>query len=199
MRKKAFGENRITVLDRLGNYLSVRAIRRHLVEGARPYVLDLGSGYRARLLRALRPHLGTAHAVDIRLSDELMSLEGFRSTESPILPALLEIEPDQVDVVLLISVLEHLPNPVECLTEIRRVLKPGGKILINVPTWRGKWFLETAAFRLDLCPADEIDDHKMYYQMESLWPLLIQAGFIPSRINIKSIKFGLTLFAVCEK
>lgn len=38
-----------------------------------------------------------------------------------------------VDLVVISEVLEHVPNYVETLGEIRRILKPGGKLLITVP------------------------------------------------------------------
>lgn len=38
-----------------------------------------------------------------------------------------------VDHVLLLDVLEHIPNPDQCLAEICRVLKPGGTLTIQVP------------------------------------------------------------------
>lgn len=38
-----------------------------------------------------------------------------------------------VDTVLLLEVLEHLCDPREALAEIRRVLRPGGKLLLTVP------------------------------------------------------------------
>jgi len=199
MRTSAFGESSLTALDRLGNWLSLRAIRPHLAGITRPYVLDLGSGYRARLLRALNLPGGTTHAVDVRLDSELKGVPGFVVTEASI-PVALAALPDQtVDVLLLISVLEHLPQPAHVLQECHRVLKPNGRILINVPTWRGRWFLELAAFRLGLCPAEEMDDHKLYYDVPTLWPMLVAAGFKPSRITVKAIKFGLTLFAVGRK
>jgi SAM-dependent methyltransferase len=37
------------------------------------------------------------------------------------------------DAVILTQVLEHVPNPEKVLGEIRRVLKPGGKLLLTVP------------------------------------------------------------------
>lgn len=36
----------------------------------------------------------------------------------------------------LADVIEHLPNPVRALREIRRVLKPGGVLLVVTPSWR---------------------------------------------------------------
>jgi SAM-dependent methyltransferase len=38
-----------------------------------------------------------------------------------------------IDTVILKDVLEHLPYPGKCISEIKRVLKPGGKFLLQVP------------------------------------------------------------------
>jgi len=37
------------------------------------------------------------------------------------------------DAVIMLSVLEHLLNPLECLKEIRRILKPGGILILSTP------------------------------------------------------------------
>ena len=78
------------------------------------------------------------------------------------------------------------------------MLAPGGTAMFNVPTWRGKWFLELAAFRLGVSHADEMDDHKTYYDPRDLWPLLVRAGFRPSEIRCHRHKFGLNTFAICR-
>jgi SAM-dependent methyltransferase len=39
-----------------------------------------------------------------------------------------------MDVVLITQVLEHVPDPVAVIGEIRRVLKPGGTLLLSVPS-----------------------------------------------------------------
>jgi len=56
--------------------------------------------------------------------------------------------------------------------------------------------LRESAFRLELSPLDEIDDHKTCHGVKDLWPLLVRA-FLPSRIRCFSHKFGLNTFAVC--
>src|SRR5271163_4475396 len=39
-----------------------------------------------------------------------------------------------MDVVMITQVLEHIPDPIEVIGEIRRVLKPGGTLLLSVPS-----------------------------------------------------------------
>jgi ubiquinone/menaquinone biosynthesis C-methylase UbiE len=39
-----------------------------------------------------------------------------------------------IDVVLITQVLEHIPEPIAVISEIRRVLKPGGTLLLSVPS-----------------------------------------------------------------
>jgi len=45
----------------------------------------------------------------------------------------LPITSNSVDLVLSIAVLEHLPEPVASITEMYRILKPGGHIYIEIP------------------------------------------------------------------
>jgi SAM-dependent methyltransferase len=100
---------------------------------------------------------------------------------------------------MLISVLEHLVDPEFVARSAWRLLRPSGLLLINVPTWIGKRFLELSAFRLGFSPKVEIDDHKMYYGKRDLWPLLVRSGFKPSGIQLRYHKFGLNLFAAAKK
>ena len=108
------------------------------------------------------------------------------------------LEPQSGDLVVMWEVLEHLWEPFETLIEFPRLLAPGGVCLINVPSWRGKRFLELSAYRLGLSPPEEIDDHKTYYDPRDLWPLLVEAGFLPREIDCSTHKFGLNTFAACR-
>ena len=104
-----------------------------------------------------------------------------------------------VDVVMLSSVLEHLAEPQSVIQSAWRLLRGSGLLLVNVPTWSGKRFLELSAFQLGFSPKVEIDDHKMYYDKRDLWPMLVRAGFKPSQIRLRYHKFGLNLFAAARK
>jgi SAM-dependent methyltransferase len=199
VRQEAYGQQRLTWVDRFGVYLSKRRIVRCLPRRHDLSVLDLGCGYQATLLRALLPYINSGLGVDVRISPEARAVEKLAFIESSIEAALPELEDSRFDVVLLISVLEHLWQPLPILEHCRRVLSPGGVLFVNVPTWRGKFFLEFSAFRLGLSPALEMDDHKMYYNKPDLWPMLVRAGFKPSGLRLRYHKFGLNLFAVAQK
>ena len=185
--------------DRMGVWLSQRAIRRNLPRRNNLEVLELGCGYHATQLIALDQMLKRGIGVDFHIAPELQTLERFTFHEGAIEESLPKLESEMVDVVLIISVLEHLPEPQVVLQSAWRLLRPSGLLLVNVPTWLGKRFLEFSAFRLGLSPKVEMDDHKMYYGKRDLWPILVRAGFKPSQIQLTYHKFGLNLFAVARK
>jgi SAM-dependent methyltransferase len=162
-------------------------------------VLELGCGFRATQLMALSPRLKHGTGVDFQLAPQLASLPNFTFHEGTIEETLPKLAGQTFDAVLLISVLEHLRDPLLVISAVRDLLDWSGIVLINVPTWRGKAFLEFSAFRLGLSPKVEMDDHKMYYDKRDLWPLLVRAGFKPSLIQLRYHKFGLNLFAVARR
>jgi SAM-dependent methyltransferase len=196
---ESYGQHGLTPIDRLGVWLSQRAIRRHLPRRDDLEVLELGCGYRATQLIALEPRLKRGIGVDFQIAPELRTLEKFMFHEGTIEQTLPNLESESVDVVMLISVLEHLIEPQVVLQSAWRLLRRSGLLLVNVPTWSGKRFLELSAFRLGFSPKVEIDDHKMYYDKRELWPMLVRAGFKPSRIRLRYHKFGLNLFAAARK
>ena len=126
-------------------------------------------------------------------------LKKFTFHQGTIEETLPKLQSETLDVVMLISVLEHLTEPQFVIESAWRLLTGSGLLLVNVPTWSGKRFLEFSAFRLGFSPKLEIDDHKMYYQKRDLWPILVRAGFRPSQIRLRYHKFGLNLFAVARK
>jgi 2-polyprenyl-3-methyl-5-hydroxy-6-metoxy-1,4-benzoquinol methylase len=187
-----------TSVDRLGVWLSARALKRHVPTFAGKSVGDFGCGYQARFVRSVLPEIERAVLVDVALAPDLKTDERITAIEGVLPDALCDLDNASLDVVLCISVLEHLWEPLETLVELRRLVAPGGTCLVNVPNWRGKRFLEFSAFRLGLSPAEEMDDHKVYYDPSDLWPLLVRAGFLPHNIHCKRHKFGLNTFAACR-
>lgn len=196
---ESYGRHGLTSADRFGVWLSQRAIRKYLPLREKVDVLELGCGYRATQLVALGERVKRGIGVDFQVAPELRTLERFTFYEGSIEETLPKLESEIVDVVMIISVLEHFAEPRFLIETALRLLRTPGLLLINVPTWIGKRFLEFSAFRLGLSPKVEMDDHKMYYGKRDLWPLLVRAGFKPSQIQLRYHKFGLNLFAAARK
>ena len=196
---EAYGQQRLTFLDRLGGWLSQRAISRYLPNRSDLEVLELGCGFRATQLMALRSRLKHGVGVDFRVEPQLKALNNFTFHEGTIEDTLPRLAIELFDAILVISVLEHLQDPLLVVEAARGMLKRSGVLLIDVPTWLGKSFLEFSAFRLGRSPKLEMDDHKMYYDKRDLWPLLVRAGFKPSQIKLRYHKFRLNLFAVARR
>jgi SAM-dependent methyltransferase len=198
-RASAYGQHREpTLVDRFGVWLGTRAVRRHARFDAARFA-DFGCGFHARFARTQLAGCRSALLVDVALADELKHHPRVTAIEGSLPDVLPQVEEGSLDVVLCLSVLEHLSEPQEALNHFYRVLAPGGAAILNVPSWWGKWFLERSAFTLGWSPAEEMDDHKAYYDPRDLWPLLVRAGFRPSQIRCHRHKFGLNTSAVCRR
>ncbi len=197
-REQAFGQGHdLSAVDRLGTWLSRRAVARRFGSLEGKTIADVGAGFEATLTRSLLGHVAHATVLDVAIAPDLHAHPKVTAIEGP-LPATLEkLRTGSIDVVFCINVLEHLWDDRGALVQMRRVLAPGGHLMVNVPSWRGKTALEISAFRLGLSPRAEMDDHKRYYDPRDLWPLLVEAGFLPHNINCRRHKAGLNTVAVC--
>ena len=123
-------------------------------DSRRPY-----SDYPLKLAKHLRDHFfgSTGHLLDIGCGrgDILHSLAnvGFSVVGTDLSPASAEsasphevricdlekdelpFENDRFDFLFSKSVIEHLANPMKCLIEMNRVVRPGGKVVLMTPSW----------------------------------------------------------------
>ena len=199
IRRQAFGQDHDTSLvDRFGIWLSRRSIERHVSSFAAVSVIDVGCGFDARFARSVRDQVGSLTLCDVDLAPDLLSDPGIDTRTGPFETSAPALADAAYDVVMCMSVLEHFDDDATALGHLRRITRPGGVAIINVPSWRGKVVLELSAFRLGLSPAAEMNDHKRYYDPRDLWPLLVSAGFRPQDIRCRRHKFGLNTLAVCR-
>jgi ubiquinone/menaquinone biosynthesis C-methylase UbiE len=197
MRATSYGEqHRLTLVDKFGVYLSNKKIT-DFVRRRRPArIIDLGCGFNARLLCSLKKYSSDLTAVDVSVSDKLGKIKVIRQAIDSDLDFL---EDRSADLLIMNSVLEHLEYPQKIIIEAYRVLDKKGSLIINVPNWLGKYFLEFTAFKLGISPAEEMNDHKMYYGKRDIWPILVKAGFKPQNIRMKYHKIFLNTICYARK
>jgi 2-polyprenyl-3-methyl-5-hydroxy-6-metoxy-1,4-benzoquinol methylase len=161
-------------------------------------MLDVGCGYHAHLTEGFHSKFERVYLADVSLNPNLKTNNrgNIVCIEGSVESSLKVIEDQSMDLIVANNILEHLEKPELLLSELRRLISKEGLIYINVPSWRGKFFLELTAFKLGLAPVEEMQDHKNYYSKNELWTLLRKGNFNPRAISVKSKKFGLNSTAL---
>lgn len=199
-RHRAWGERYdLKLADKFGIWLSSVQIHRRVGSFRGLRILDIGCGYQAAFVRSVLDQVEHATVVDLSLAEDLRAHPKIDAHTGLLPDALRAIDSESCDFVLCNNVLEHLWHPVDAVREARRILRAGGTAFFNVPTWRGKFYLEMLAFRLKITATDEIDDHKAYYDEQGLWRLVVEGGFKPKDVLVRRHKFDMNVFAFCKK
>ena len=146
-------------------------------------VLDLGCGA-GRFLAALRD--AGADAVGVELAAAALE----RARRNVAGADLRLVEPDgslplghrEVDLVWCSEVLEHAPEPAHLLLEARRVLRPGGRLLLTVP-FHGRVKGALLALLRFEAHFDPRGQHLRFFTRRSLAAMLDEAGFAGVRVE----------------
>lgn len=201
IRGSSYGEKTgLSVLDRLGQKLSNRKITKALkLVNSRKSLADVGSGFSASLTSPIWKLFETIHLFDVSVDRAGLYLKhpSVSFYEGDVLETTQQFQ-EQLDFVVMNNLLEHVEEPVQLLSQVRKLISHKGILFINVPSWRGKIFLELAAFRLGLAPREEMEDHRRYYSKRDLWLEIRKAGFSPSKIAVSNSKFGLNISAIVK-
>jgi SAM-dependent methyltransferase len=93
----------------------------------------------------------------------------------------LPFDSESFDVVWCSEVIEHLRDPAAAITEMRRVLKPGGMLVITTPN-SSAWFFKAASL-FGLTPAKLQDPGHLHFfdesDMRALFPQAEVMGYFP--------------------
>ena len=135
-------------------------------------ILDIGCGTSARFLKTISPKIKQGFGVDFKVEN---ATYGNIKTTQLKLDDRLPFGDSSFDAVTMLAVLEHIENEKQILKEIDRVLVPGGKLILTVPSTRAKPVLEFLAYKLKIVNEAEIRDHKRYYDRTKLKKVLIEA------------------------
>ncbi len=134
-------------------------------------VLDIGCGS-SRILE----DLGGAVGLDVSMPKlRFMARRGCRTARGSVYA--LPFPDGAFDEVVFSQVIEHLPPKPQILAEIRRVLRPGGRLIIGTPDYARLfwWILEW--FYGKLRPEAYAHEHISHYTLRSMRRLLAAHGF----------------------
>ncbi|MDR2548588.1 MAG: class I SAM-dependent methyltransferase [Desulfobulbus sp.] len=192
--------------DKLKFALVLRSLKKILprhVNASNAVLLDVGCGYDARILQNMLPFVSRGIGLDFEVSGALKSNNRLSFLEGDLTATLKEIPEESVDVIVFLSILEHMDDPGSILRSARRLLRMNGRIFFCSPTWFGKWVLENVLSNRLFDPYGETpkqyNSHKMYYNPRDMWPLLVRAGFVSTEIRIWRSNFGCSISGYAEK
>ena len=153
------------------------------VTDRRPRILDVGCGTGANLL--LLSKYGDAEGVDV--SDDALAFCRERGLDQVTKGAGEELPhaDETFDLVTAFDVVEHMDDDLAGLREMYRVLRPGGRALLFVPTFMFLWGLQ-----------DDVSNHRRRYRLSELRRVLEQAGFEIERSTYANITFFLPILLV---
>lgn len=97
----------------------------------------------------------------------------------------------QFDAITLFEVIEHLQQPAELLQECRRILRPGGILLIGTGN-AASWSMATMGARWEYLSIAKHGGHVSFFSSESIALLGQRAGFDVAAIRTRGVRF-------CEK
>lgn len=196
-RTEASDENKMSIIGKISLNMSNSMIIKNLIVGS---WLDLLCGYNPQLQLSQidNDKISKFVCLDFKINKLLLGkkIKSFETT----IDKKIDFPSESFDNITIINGLEHLWSSQDILNECFRILKKNGVLQIIVPTWAGKPFLEFLAFKIkDKQSNIEMNDHKLYYDEKTLWPMLVKAGFKPQKIYLKRIKFHLSLYAKAIK
>lgn len=128
-------------------------------------ILDVGTGAGTNL-RMLRD-LGFPRVIGLDTSDDAIRWCAAKGLGDVCNGSITEIpfSENRFDLVLATDVIEHVDDDFRAVSEIARVLAPGGRALITVPAFPSLWGLQ-----------DEVGQHKRRYRLSELTDLVSRGG-----------------------
>src|SRR6266581_7621198 len=148
----------------------------HDIGKRKPRILDVGCGTGANL--QMLSQFGAAEGVDVSSEAlEFCRARGLTNVKQGAAETLPHGDAS-FDLVTGLDVIEHLDDDVAGLREMRRVLRPGGRVMVIVPAFMWLWGVQ-----------DDVSHHRRRYRLPELRQAIERAGLHIERASYANITF----------
>lgn len=151
--------------------LRIWKIRPHLPKGGD--LVDLGCDVPQVLIQKVCGEMRTCVGVDVVVKPKK---NGNITLLRQDMQKKVDLPSSSADAVTMLAVLEHMKHPKDMVREAYRILRPGGVLLVTVPSPASKPFLDVFA-KIGLVRQEMIDQHENYFTLDGLRQLALDAGF----------------------
>jgi SAM-dependent methyltransferase len=181
-----------TSLDHFIARQRFRAAYPHIRKGAR--VCDLGCGLDAAFLGFAAERIASGVGVDDQVRD--IATGKWQRVRADIRKP-LPLDSGHFDNVVMLAVLEHLPDPEPVLCEAYRILAPGGSLILTWPSAKVDPILKVLHVLRLVSDEMESDEHQKRIPVATLEQMLHRIGF--RNFTHGRFEFGLNSLMVASR
>jgi len=145
-----------------------------MLKGARGSILDIGCGS-SRIFQAM-----SGGALDVGLDIQLKKLRYLRKQGKPLVTGDIKALPFRdaaFETVVCSQVIEHIPIDARIFSELARVTREGGLLVLGTPDYGRLSWVVIEWFYGKLMPNAYADEHISHYDREGLVKIMQEAGF----------------------
>ncbi len=182
--------DKVGLIEPMLEQLRIFKVRKYIPKGG--VLVDIGCGDNMPLLKSVSSVMKKCIGIDIDTKPKKM---GNISVLQMNIQKKIDLPSGSADAITLLAVLEHLKYPEDVLKECKRILKPGGVLLVTVPSPANEPLLNILSVFM-LVRREMIHQHENYFTPKILKDMCKKVGFSSYKVELFELGFNTFLKAI---